>query len=434
MDRDELAVRLEESLGKAEPHPLDHEVIVARAGRRRRRRQVGTIGVGLGLVAIAAVAIAIAGGPSEGPLGAPMVEASARVTLPGEVVGAHGQILDTAATEGDHLWVLTCSRRCGGPPARFEHSRGTLVEIDSRSGAIVARTPVEGASIVAAGEGGIWTAGFDGTVTHFDPGTDKPLGSLHLSLPKPVGDNHPEAFDFLPNHIVVGEGSVWVSTEREYVAQIDPETTRVMRMIPTHFGVSGLAAGGGRRLGLALGRPLRPHADRPEDRRAFTHASDRSPRRAPAEHGLPGDRRRLALGARRLGDAARTPASDPRRPHPRLRGKPWKGDRTGPRRHAIGRREAGRELRRIHLGSRGERRTPLALGERLPCRFAGHLRARTRCRSGEAGGTPGEAGHDHRCGRLLPLGGEVGEDAGTLRHPGEIARGRAHPPPPRLDE
>jgi hypothetical protein len=245
MDRDELAVQLEESLGKVEPHPLDHEVIVARAGRRRRRRRVGAIGVGLGLVAIAVAAIAIAGGSSEGPLGPPMVEASARVTLPGEVVGANGQVLDTAATEGDHLWVLTCSARCGGPPSRFEHSRGTLVEVDSRSGAIVARTPVEGASIVAAGEGGVWTAGFDGTVTRFDPRTAKPVGSLHLSLPKPVGDNHPEAFDFLPNHIMVGEGSVWVSTEREYVAEIDPKTTRVVRMIPTHFGVSGLAAGGG---------------------------------------------------------------------------------------------------------------------------------------------------------------------------------------------
>ena len=245
MDRDELAVRLEESLGKVEPHPLDHEVIVGRAGRRRRRRQVGAIGVGLGLVAIAAVAIAIAGGPSEGPLGPPMVEASARVTLPGEVVGTNGQVLDTAATEGDHLWVLTCSARCGGPPSRFEHSRGTLVEVDNRTGVIVARTPVEGASIVAAGEGAVWTAGFDGAVTRFDARTAKPVGSLHLSLPKPVGDNYPEAFDFLPNHIVVGEGSVWVSTEREYVAQIDPQTMSVARMIPTHFGVSGLAAGGG---------------------------------------------------------------------------------------------------------------------------------------------------------------------------------------------
>jgi hypothetical protein len=245
MDRDEVAIQLEESLGKVKPHPMDHAVIVARAGRRRRRRQVEAIGVGLGLLAIVAVAIAIAGGPSEGPLGPPMVEASARVMLPGEVVGAQGQVLDTAAAEGDYLWVLTCSKRCGGPPARFEHSRGTLVKIDSRSGAIVARTPVEGASIVAAGDGGVWTAGFDGTVTHFDPVTGRPLGSLHLSLPKPVGENYPEALMFLPNHIAVGEGAVWVSTEREYVAQIDPKTTRVVRIIPTHFGVSGLAAGGG---------------------------------------------------------------------------------------------------------------------------------------------------------------------------------------------
>lgn len=246
MDRDELAVRLDESLGRVQPHPLDQDVIVARAGRRHRRR-VATIGVALSLVAVAvmAIAIAIVGGPAAGPLAPPMVEASARVALPGEVVGAEGRLLDTAASEGDDLWVLTCSARCGGPPSNFEHSRGTLVKIDSRSGAIVARTPVEGAGIVAAGEGGVWTAGFDGTVTHFDSATAKPVGSVHLSLPKPVGDNFPEAFDFLPNHIAVGEGSVWVATERGYVAQIDPETTSVARMIPTHFGVAGLAAGGG---------------------------------------------------------------------------------------------------------------------------------------------------------------------------------------------
>jgi hypothetical protein len=245
MDRDELAVQLDESLGKVEPQPLGHEVIVGRAGRRRRRRQVATIGAALGLIAIAVAVLAIAGGSSEGPLAPPMVEASAQVTLPGEVVGAGGRVLDTAATEGGDLWVLTCSARCGGPPSNSEHSRGTLVKVDSRSGAIVTRTPVEGASIVAAGEGGVWTAGFDGTITHFDSGTGRPLGSLRLSLPKPFGTNYPEAFAFLPNHMVVGEGAVWVSTDREYVAEIDPRTMRVARMIPTHFGVSGLAAGGG---------------------------------------------------------------------------------------------------------------------------------------------------------------------------------------------
>ena len=191
------------------------------------------------------MAVAILGGPTEGPLGPPTVQASARVVLPGEVVGAGGEVVDTAAADGGYLWVLTCSARCGGPPAEFEHSQGTLVKVDSDTGAIVASTPIEGASIVAAGEGGVWTAGFDGTVTHFDPQSAKAVGSLHLELPRPVGTNGPEAFAFLPSQIVIGEGAVWVSTAREYVAQVDPRSTRLVRMIPTHFSVAGMAAGGG---------------------------------------------------------------------------------------------------------------------------------------------------------------------------------------------
>ena len=245
MDRDEIAVQLQGSLEAVEPLPLGPEVIAGRADRRRRRRRIGAAGTAFGLLAIAVAAVTVLGGPTEGPLGPPTVEASAQVALPGEVAGAGGEVIDTAAAEGGYLWVLTCSARCGGPPAEFEHSQGTLVKVDSDTGAIVASAPVEGASVVAAGDGGVWTAGYGGTVTHFDPQTAKPVGSLHLELPEPFGTNFPEAFAFLPNHIVIGEGAVWVSTAREYVAQIDPRTTEVTRMIPTHFSVAGMAAGGG---------------------------------------------------------------------------------------------------------------------------------------------------------------------------------------------
>lgn len=245
MARDDVLDQLRQTLDAVQPLPLGPEVIVGRAGRRRRRRRIRAAGTVLGLLAIGVVALAVLGGPSEGPLGPPTVKASARVVLPGEVIGTGDEVLDAAAAEGGYLWVLTCSARCGGPPAEFEHSQGTLVKVDSETGAIVASAPVEGASVVAAGEGGVWTASFDGTVTHFDPQTAKPLGSLHLSLPRPFGTNYPEAFWFLPNNIAVGEGAVWVSTAREYVAEIDPHTSKVTRMIPTHFSVAGMAAGGG---------------------------------------------------------------------------------------------------------------------------------------------------------------------------------------------
>jgi hypothetical protein len=247
MSRDEIAVQLHDSLERFEPRPVGHEAIVARARRRRRRRRFAAAGTALGLLAVVVAMVAIVGGPSEGPLAAPTVEASARVALPGEVITAGGEVVGTAATEGDYLWVLTCSARCGGPPAEFEHSQNTLVKVDSSTGAIVARTALEGASIVAAGEGGVWTAGYDGTVTRFDPQTAKVLSSAHLSLPKPVCTDcsETEALAFLPNNIVVGEGAVWVSTAREYVAQIDSRTTEVERLIPAHFSVAGMAAGSG---------------------------------------------------------------------------------------------------------------------------------------------------------------------------------------------
>jgi hypothetical protein len=238
MNRDEIAFQVRDSLEKVHPNSLDPGVIVARAGRRRQRRRIGAIGGAFSLVAVAAILIAIVGGSSQTPLSPPMVQASARVALEGHVVG-------TAAVEGDYLWVLTCSSRCGGPPANFRHSEGTLVKIDNRSGEIVASTEVRNPGVVAVGEGSVWTASFDGVVTRFDPQTAQAIGSIHLSLPKPVGTNYPESFEFLPNNIVVGEGAVWVSTAREYVAQIDPETIKVVRTIPTHFEVSGLAVGGG---------------------------------------------------------------------------------------------------------------------------------------------------------------------------------------------
>lgn len=236
MDRDRLALQVRDTLEKVHPHPLDSGVIVARANRRRRRR-LGAMGAAFGLVASAVLAISILGGPSEGPLSPPTVQASARVTLPGAVVG-------TAVAEGEYLWVLTCSTKCGGPPRERRIAQGALVKIDSRTGAIVATTAVEDPGVVAAGEGGVWTASPSGIVTRFDPRTAKVVGSLRLSLPKPITTaTAPEAFAFLPNAIVADGGAVWVSTAREYVAQIDPKTTEVLRMIRAPYMVSGMTVG-----------------------------------------------------------------------------------------------------------------------------------------------------------------------------------------------
>lgn len=236
MNRDDLGTRIEQGLEEIAPRPVSSDVIASRARRRRTRRR-GAMSAVLAIAAIAVVAILVAGGPSDGPLGPPTVEASAQITLPGRVV--------STASEGGYLWVLTCSTNCGGPPSE-QSARGELAKVDSSSGAIVTSTEVMNPSLVAAGEGGVWTASFsDGVVTRFDPETLKPVGEVQLTLPKPIAQGAPDALSYLPNSIVVGEGSVWVGTARGYVAQIDPTKVEVKRMIALPYPLAGMAVAGG---------------------------------------------------------------------------------------------------------------------------------------------------------------------------------------------
>lgn len=236
MTRDELDARIHAALGEVCPRSLDHTAILERAGRRRRQRR----GAAAALVVVLAAAITavVLSEPSGGPLAPPTVQASAQIAVPGEVLGT--------AADGDYLWVLTCSAECGGPPMQ-KTAQGSLVKVDNSSGEIVATASVENPSVVAAGEGAVWVASMaDGTVTRFDPRTAQATGQVTLSLPRRISPDAPEdeAFAFLPNAIAAGEGGVWVTTAREYVAEIDPNTLDVRRMISTPSG-GGIATVGG---------------------------------------------------------------------------------------------------------------------------------------------------------------------------------------------
>lgn len=236
MNRDELDTQIHAALEGVRPRSLDHTAIVARAGRRRRQRR-GAVAA-LAVVLAAVITTVVLSGPSGGPLAPPTVQASAQIAVPGEVLGT--------AVDGDYLWVLTCSTECGGPPMQ-KTAQGSLVKIDNSSGEIVATASVENPSVVAAGEGAVWVASMaDGTVTRFDRRTAQATGQAVLSLPRRVSPDAPEdeAFAFLPNAIAAGEGAVWVATAREYVAEIDPKTLEVRRMIATPTG-GGIATAGG---------------------------------------------------------------------------------------------------------------------------------------------------------------------------------------------
>jgi hypothetical protein len=237
MKTDDFDDRIRESLEGVNPPSVDPGAIFARARSRQRRRRGAAVGL-LGVTVLVAVAIAgSVGGGSGGPFSVPTVEASTQVRLPGEVVGT--------ATGGEDLWVLACSSECGGPPSE-RSARGALVKIDGRTGEIVATTAVENPGTVAVGEGAVWVASFPrGVVTRFDPDTAEVTGTVEFGLPQPVSVGAPDAFEFLPNAIAAGEGSVWVSTARGYVAKIDPKDLAVDRTFKTPYSPGGVAVGGG---------------------------------------------------------------------------------------------------------------------------------------------------------------------------------------------
>lgn len=139
------------------------------------------------------------------------------------------------------LWILTCSRNCRGNGRR---SSGEIVHAGSPSGRVLSRTRVSHPQALAVGEGGVWAADFWGSsVERLDPHSGKLVASIELSLPEPlVGTDSA----FLPFDVATGEGGVWVSTARGYVAQIDPSNNRLVGMIEVAADATGaIAAGGG---------------------------------------------------------------------------------------------------------------------------------------------------------------------------------------------
>lgn len=134
------------------------------------------------------------------------------------------------------LWVLTCTHRCAGDA---RHARGDLLRVDAGSGRVRWRTPVSNPHAVAVGAGGVWVIdSWDSTVQRIDIATGRVQATIRLELPRPVirGDDA-----FVPSHVTTGQGSVWVTTARGYVARIDPSRNRVSAMIrvaPNSAGVT----------------------------------------------------------------------------------------------------------------------------------------------------------------------------------------------------
>jgi hypothetical protein len=121
------------------------------------------------------------------------------------------------------LWVLTCDRRCSGEGRR---SVGRVVRIDPRLGRVLASAPIARPGAIAVGAQGVYATDFyRHAVRRLDPTTLRQTASLKLVLPFKIASRYAA---FLPNDVVVGAGSVWVSTEWCAVARVDERLHRAV--------------------------------------------------------------------------------------------------------------------------------------------------------------------------------------------------------------
>lgn len=121
------------------------------------------------------------------------------------------------------LWVLTCDRGCSGMGRR---SVGRVVRIDPGLGRVLGSAPIARPGAIAVGAQGVYATDFyRHAVRRLDPTTLRQTASLQLVLPVKIASKYAA---FLPNDVVVGAGSVWVSTEWCAVARVDERLHRAI--------------------------------------------------------------------------------------------------------------------------------------------------------------------------------------------------------------
>ena len=136
------------------------------------------------------------------PPGLPLVMSIAAPT-PRSVITGYGSV-----------WVTT------GPTR-------TVIRLDPRTNAVIARIPMsDPASVMAVGAGAIWVTSFPGnSLTRIDPWRNRVTGTISLA-PRGAG----------PVGVTVFRGFIWVANHdgepTTSVSKIDPATMRVVDVIP----------------------------------------------------------------------------------------------------------------------------------------------------------------------------------------------------------
>ncbi|MDQ6841331.1 MAG: hypothetical protein M3025_02765 [Actinomycetota bacterium] len=122
------------------------------------------------------------------------------------------------------IWVLSCWRACDRA-----RSFGGLVQLSTPGGKVLRRIPMGTPGALASADGALWVADFwTGRVDRIDPGSGRVVASVWLKLPRPFA---PGDSAFLPSSMSAGGGSVWVSTARGRLAQIDARSGLLTRTI-----------------------------------------------------------------------------------------------------------------------------------------------------------------------------------------------------------
>jgi hypothetical protein len=208
--------------------------VIKDARRRQQRRQRRILAITTVLLSVAAIGWALrhssrsADGPGLSPV---------RVT---RVEQLHlGGLARDATTLGASVWVLTCRRDCS--EASAARSTGQIIQL-ARNGRPLRRFAVADPTAIAGGAGAIWIAHFDtGQLSRVNPRTGQTL-TIELRFAKPIAS---KPVGFQPLGVSFGAGSVWVSSPFGYVAEINPHTVRLERMVFTSSEVTSATTAGG---------------------------------------------------------------------------------------------------------------------------------------------------------------------------------------------
>lgn len=194
----------------------------ARRRQRRRHRRLLAVAAVLLLAATVGWAIARSALSAHAPVAPPVtVGAVAQLAL-------GGVVKDTTTLEG-RVWMLTCLSRCSDPFSTA--GTGQLIEL-AATGQPIKRFPVSDPTALTSGAGALWAAHFaTGDVSRINPQTGRVTATTHVQLAKPISTNGYRRFE--PAAISFGAGRIWASDGLGFVAEINPGTARLERIVFT---------------------------------------------------------------------------------------------------------------------------------------------------------------------------------------------------------